>query len=258
MKKSDKLILISVGYFTALLISVSLVKNLAIGALIAFLITVLAERVTTLIMSRYKKTTMMPIGKMEELLALMGSEQTDLFINVTPPYFEPEKIENCFIITQNCEKVLVCPNYRFSNCSNEDVAKFYRMAKKHNINKVRVLSKLNSRSTIMFARSLDIEFEFVSSRAVRKYLFNHNALPEAINKFSVKKESFVKEFMKKSSAQKWEFFSMMFTKKRAKYFFISSVSTSLIGLFTPYKWYYITVSIITLIGGVVCLVRENA
>ena len=194
---------------------------------------------------------------MEELFAIMGTEQVEYFMNVTPPCFCPQKSDNGYIVTLNLVKTLLIPYFRFAPCSKEDIAKFYREAKKNGIKNIKVLSKLNNRQTVLFARELDVEFDFVSSKKVRKYLYNHNALPEVIKKSSEKKQT-LKDFLKKSRTEWKEFFFGIFIKKRAKYFLLSSISMAILSFFTPLKWYYVTVSAITLVCGITCLLRENA
>lgn len=257
MKQIDKVTINILGFVTVFLISLSTVKNFVAAVIIAFLITVTAYRLFVHFGRRIEKINKMSVAKMEERFAIMGSEQIDYFINVTPPYFSPEKTDGGYVVTLNCEKTMICPNYKFSPCSYDDIAKFYRTAKKEQIRHIKILSKINSRQTIIFARELDVEFEFVPSKTVRKYLYNHNALPEIIKKTPQKKKT-IKEFFTKDKAEWKEFFAGIFIKKRAKYFLLSSISMAILSFFTPLKWYYITVSIITFICGMTCLMRENA
>ena len=257
MKKIDKVTINIIAFLAILLISLSLIKNFAASVLIAFLLTVTLYKLFVHFYSRMEKINKISVSKMEELFAIMGSEQVNYFINVTPPCFCPQKADSGYIITLNCEKTMIFPQYKFSPCSNEDIAKFYREAKKYDVENIKILSKLNARQTIMFARELDVNFEFVPSKNVRRYLYNHNALPELIKKEPEKRKSAI-EFFKKAPAEWKEFFSSIFIKKRAKYFFLSSISMAILSLFTPLKWYYILMSIVTLACGITCVLRENA
>lgn len=248
MNKLDKIIINVTVYLIALLFVFVAVKSLAASLLIAFLIWLTLNRVTVHLLSRRKIKSKISVSKMEDLLALKGiSGQIALFFAAMPPCFNPTPFDCGLEITLNCEKILVFPNYKFSACSMEEIAKFYRIAKEKNVLTVWVLSRLNARSLLVFANGLDVSFVFQPSAVVRKYLFNRNMLPEAPKK---------PERVKKKINFKELFFGM-FARKRAKYFFLSGLSLFILCIFTPMRIYYLSVCAVCLVLGVICLLKEN-
>lgn len=251
MKKIDKIIINVAAFSVFLILSYITVKNLAASIFIAFLLWITANRVIIHLLNRRRNTKKIPISQMEDKLALDGiKKQVELFTNATPPCFNPEKFDFGFTVTINCEKILVFPNYKFSACSLDDVAKFYRKAKEESINKIWVLSRLNSRNVILFANNLDVEFVFHSSSEVRKFLATRNALPQIPKKHLAKKNT------KKANIK--SALSDVFVKKRAKYFFLSAFSLAFLAIFTPLKIYYLILSVICIGMGIACLIRESA
>ncbi len=247
MTKLDKIIIACAVFFVFFVLFFAVTKNVAAALFISMLITVLIYRVTIHLHNRYSDKKNISLIEMEKLFALMGSAQVEFFINATPEYFCPQAIEYGFIMTANCKKIAIYPNYKFSPSSLDDISKFYRSAKSNNISEVYVLSKLNDRSTVLFSRSLDIEFCFVPSRKVYKFLQKKNCLPQSIIKKKTK--------IKKSDLK--DILSNVFVKKRAKYFFMSGVSLGLLSFLTPIKVYYIIVSAICILLGIGCIIRER-
>lgn len=247
MTKLDKAILNFVVFFIFSLIFTAIVKNIAGALFIALLLSILTNRVTIHLYNRFHDKKTISLSEMENLFAIMGGGQTAFFIKATPSYFEPKVLDCGFYISLNCKSIAIFPNFKFSPCSLDDVAKFYRIAKDNNIEQAWVLSKLNARSTILFAKSLDINFTFVHTKKVHKFLTNQNALPPMLTQKKVK--------LKKADIK--EIFSNIFLRKRAKYFLFSGISLGLLAFFTPIKAYYIVVSIICLLLCIGCLFREK-
>lgn len=248
MTKLDKVIFNFVVFFIFSLIFTAIVKNIAAALLIALLFTITVNRITMHLYSRFHAKKTISLAEMEKLFAIMGSGQTTCFIKATPSYFEPISLDCGYYISLNCKPVAIFPNYKFSPSTMDDIAKFYRIAKDNNIEEVWVLSKLNARSTILFAKSLDLNFNFIPIKKVHKYLTSQNYLPVPLPHKNVK--------LKKADLK--EVFSNILIKKRAKYFLFSGITLGLLAFFTPIKAYYITVSIICLLLGIGCLIREKA
>lgn len=249
MKKSDTIVINAVVYLIAVLISYVTVRNLAAAIFIGFLLWVTFNRVTIHILNRRKDKNKITVAQMEDRLALYGiGGQVEFFVKATPPCFTPVPFDCGFEATINCEKVIIFPNYKFSPCSMEEIAKFYRLAKEKNSKRIWILSRLNPRSLVLFARTLDVEFEFKNSKTVRKFLYNRNMLMEKIPKKPVKRNKI-----------NWkELISGIFIKRRAKYFLFVGLSLAFLSIFSPLKIYYAVMSIFALGMGVACLFRENA
>lgn len=247
MKKLDRILINATLYVILLILSFVTVKNFAAAVFIAFLLWVLINRVSVHLFRRRKATKQITVAQMEDGLALLGiAGQVAWFVKAAPACFNPEPFDCGFSLTVNCELILVFPNYKYSACSAEEIAKFYRIAKERGAKKIWILSRLNARSLVLFANSLDLDIEFKSSRAVRKFLYDRNMLPEKT----------VKD--KKKTPVKWrEVLSNIFIKRRAKYFLVAGLSLAFLSLFSPLKIYYAVVAALTLALGLACLIRES-
>jgi len=247
MTKLDKIIIICAVFFIFFILFFAVTSNIAAGLFISALITILTYRVVLHLYNRYHDKKNISLIDMEKLFALMGSSQIDYLVKASPEYFCPQLIEYGFVLTVNCKNIAIFPNYKFSSSSMDDISKFYRVAKDNNLNKIYVLSKLCDRNTILFAGSLDVDINFVPSKRVYKFLLRKNCLPKSIIK-------------KRSKINKTDYKEMLFnifTKKRAKYFFISGTTLGLLSFFTPIKIYYITMCIICILLGIGCIIREK-
>ena len=247
MNKFDKISLNLLLYLISFVISYAASDNFVAALFIGFLLWVLFNRLFIHFFNRYADKKNITVSRMEDLFALKGLPyQNDFFFSLAPDYFNPRKGEGYFIVTVNCVETLVFANFKFSPCSMDDIAKFYRTAKELNIAKVLVLSRLNPRNVVLFANSLDVETEFVSSHKVRKFLIKQNRLPEDLPK---------KE--KKTPVDKREIIRSVFVRKRAKYFLISGITLAFLSLIGPMKIYYAVVSVICLAFALACLFREK-
>lgn len=247
MTKFDKII-ISISVFAFILIwMIFFVENIAVAIFITLLITILVLTVGLHILNRKEDKSRISITEMENLFALYGNEyQINLLKKAIPEYFSPQNIENGIEFTQNLQKIGAFINYKYSPLSPEDLAKFYRQAKKNELVKAYVLSRPSPRNVLVLAASLDIEFVFVTSRQFHKYLYRQNLLMEKTKPVKAKRPK------RKFS----EVFVEIFQKKRAKYFFITALTLSLYLIITPYKLYYLILLSIVLCFGIVCLLRR--
>ncbi len=243
MTKFDKII-ISIGiFFIYTLIFTAIVKSIVAALFIAMLLSIMTYQVSVHLHNRFHNKKIISLAEMEKLFAIMGNAQNAYFIKATPSYFEPISLDCGFYISLNCSPVAIFPNYKFSPCSLDDIAKFYRITKDSEISSVWVLSKQNARSTILFAKGLDVDFNFIPTKRVHKFLANQNFLPPSLPTKKVK--------LKKADYK--EVFNNIITKKRAKYFLFSGFTLGILAFFTPIKAYYIVVSIICIILGILCL-----
>lgn len=243
MTKLDKALICGAVFAANLLWALYLAKEPVPAVLMAFLSTAFVCRIGSHFLERKEIKGKISVASMENLLALNGFEfQLELIQKATPQYFGPEAIDGGMLLTMNCQKTAVFPNYKYSPSTLEDIAKFYRQAKRHSVAKVYLLSRANPRNVQVLAASLDIPFTFVPSRKLHRYLYSRNLLMEEVK---VKKPR-VKRPLKEVLAD-------IFQRRRAKYFFISALSLALITLITPYKIYYLILTTLSVIMGVGCL-----
>jgi hypothetical protein len=223
------------------------VENLAVAIFITLLITILVLTVGLHILNRKEDKSSISITEMENTLALNGNEyQITLLEKAIPDYFSPKVIENGVLFTQNLQQIAAFINYKFSPTSPEDLAKFYRNAKKQEVAKAYVLSRPSPRNVLVLGAGLDIEFVFITSRQFHKHLYKQNLLMEKTKPVKIKRPK------RKFS----EIFTEIFQKKRAKYFFFSALTFGLFLIITPYKLYYLIMLSIVLCFGIACLFRR--
>ena len=245
MKRSDFVVIYLSSFFFFAFLFASLVKNFVYGLVISFFFIIFLRFVIIRFSARRKRLTVINVQDMESELALMGSEQVDFLLKNAPLPYSPMKTENGFFITKT-ERIYIACNYKFSPTSIEDVAKFYRHAKKNKVLKVVVLGKYPQRATIVFASSLDVLFKFESSKKLHKFLETRDGLmPKRKIVFHRRKKKF------------GAIIALAFTKKRAKYFALSSLSLVAFAFFTPMRIYYFVFCAVSLVLAVVCLLQKN-
>ncbi len=246
MSKLDKFLIIILAGFILTALLRPLVKDVAAAAFIAFLLVILLFVFGTHIYNRKKNKSEISVSDAENALSLMGNEQLDFFFERTPPAYAPEQKDGGFIFFRNDVKHFVAPNYKFSPTSADDVARFYRAAKKNRADSVIVLGRQPSRNVLVFASSLDVRFVFLSSGKLHKYLLKQNALMPKPRKTK-----------KPSKPSLKTVFNGIFLKDRAKYYLLSGISVAFLSFLTPYKIYYLVAGGLCLILAGVCFFRKT-
>ena len=245
MRKSDAILLYLLGSVFLSLCVYSLIKNFVLSLFIAFLLLIFFRTIFLHFYRRRKNKAVISVVDMETELSLMGSEQLDFFLSVAPAPFRPERVENGFIITDR-DRIFVATNYRFSPTGADDVAKFYRFARKEKIGIVWVLGRRPTRQTMSFATSLDVLFRFVPSKKVHSYLRTRNALMSK------------RRLVRTRTRPAWRtIFSEAFTQKRAKYFALSGLSLSIFALFGTMRVYYFILCGVCLLLALICALKKT-
>ncbi len=247
MKLFDK-VFFSISVFFLLLIVSYLAMKDAVGAMIvSFLLTVTITVSFLHLTKRYMIKRNVPLQKVEDGLSFIGiKEQTNLFLSSLPPALRSEKKDNYILIG---EKYILFPCYRFSPCTKEDVSRFYRICREEGREDAYILSRQVPRDTLLFARTLPINYRFVTTKEVRTYLKKHNLLD---NVTLPKKEVKVRS--------RKEFFSTMLNnltkKERARYYAVTGISLTLLGIFTPLTIYYSVFAMLSFLMAIVCCVKS--
>lgn len=246
MTKLDKALIDGTIFASSVLWMIYIVKNLAIAIFVALLITILIHSITTHLVNRKANKNKIGIPEMENLLALYGLEyQTDLLMRAIPSYFEPEKIDNGVSFNLNCEKVAAFINFKYSSCSAEDIAKFYRSCKKQSIKKAYIVSRSNPRNIFVMASGLDVHFIFITSKQLHRHLYKQNLLMESITAKNKRQKRKFREIL-----------GEIFQKKRAKYFFFCALTLGLFCIISPYKIYYLVMTSIIAAFGIICIFQR--
>ena len=242
----DKILIYSLGSILIYLILYSIIKNVAASVFITFLLIILFRVIIIHIYVRRKNKSVINVSDMENELALMGGEQSDFIMKAVGEYFKPQKHECGFYITDKNKKIMVVTNFKFSTTGADEIARFYRIAKKESVYEIWVLGKSPARNVCVFCASLDIKIKFIPSKKLHTYLLKNNAL--------MPKRKIVK------NPKKIKFknvFNGAFTKKRAKYFALSGLWLALFAVFGIMRVYYITVCCICFALALICALKRE-
>ena len=245
MTKLDIVLLYLLGGTFLTVCIYTIVKNLVLTLFITFLLLVFFRVLFLRIYTRRKRKKVINTSEMETELSLMGPEQRDFFFSVVPAYYKPEMAEAGVIFT-NKERVYLATNYKFSPTNADDVARFYRYAKKEKILVVWVLGRYPARQVMTFAASLDVIFRFIPSKKVHAFLRDANALMPRRNTTKNPRKINFKHIL-----------SEAFTKKRAKYFALSCCCLSFFSLFGAFRVYYLVFAGLSLLLTLFCATRKT-
>jgi|AGTN01.1.fsa_nt_gi hypothetical protein len=171
-------------------------------------------------------------------LALMGGEKAaELFFNTLPESLRESREGNFYVAIVDGKRTLVYVNYKFGLVNEEDVAKAYRKCLETGIRDAIILSAKTDRRVMIFAARLPVNFRFPDRRIVRKYLIDHNALPEKIG--APRKIKIPFKFK--------EAVSTAIEKRRIKYYLFVGLTLFVMSFFTPLKLYYLILTSFPLI-----------
>lgn len=246
MKKTDAILIYLLGTVLLTVIVNSVMKNLAASIFISLLLIILFRAVFIHIFNRKRNKSVISVTEMENELSLMASEQIDFFIGRAPKAFNPEKCECGFTYTEKEKKILVAANYKFSATSADDVARFYRSAKKNKTDSVTVLGRAPSRGVLVFAGELDIKFTFLSSKRLHKFLLTQNALMPKRRKIKNPKKPNLKTI-----------FADVLSPKKGKYFLLCGLSLSVFAFFGALKIYYFIACAVCFVLAVCCFLKKT-
>lgn len=246
MNKVDVILLYLFGFLFLSALITSFIHNLVVSFFIAFLVVVLFRTVFVHLLVRRKNKKTISVSELENVFSLMGSEQVDFFLSVVPSPFLPVKKDGGIVFTKSDEKCFLFPNYKFSPTGLDDVAKFFRIAKKENATVVYVLGRYPNRQVLLLGNSFDITFKFIPSRKLHKFLLSQNALPEKPRVYRQRKRV---RFLPP--------LNVIFDKKRARYFALCGLSTVALGFVTPFRLYYFIFGGLSLIFTLICLFKKT-
>lgn len=248
MNRFDILVINTIGIALVLLWMSYFVNSFVEALFISILIFIVLRTLALHILNRFHIKKNISVWEMSQTLAIMGVEKVcDLLFATVPTIYNPTIDNNCLIFERNNKKILVYPNFKFSNVTGDELVKIWRYAKSKDIDIIWSLARLHQRSVILLAQSLDMEFLFPSAKKLHKFLVSQNAMPE--KNFDHKKT--------KTKINIRESLSNVFIKKRAKLFLFSGLSLALFSIFTPLTIYYLIMATIALALSVTCIVVNN-
>ena len=242
----DKILIYLLGSVLTYLILYSIIKSVAASIFITLLLIILFRAIILHLYVRRKNKSVISVNDMENELALMGGEQSEFIMKAVGKYFKPQKHECGFFITDKEKKIMIVTNFKFSATGADEVARFYRIAKKENVYEIWVLGKSPARNVCVFCASLDIKIKFIPSKKLHTYLLKQNAL--------MPKRKIIKNPQK---IKLKNIFNGAFTKKRAKYFALSGLWLAIFAFFGVMRIYYITICCICFALSLICVLKRE-
>ena len=242
----DKILLYLLGSFILYIITYYTVKNIAAAVFISFLLVILFRAIFIHLYVKKRNKSVISISDMEKEFALMGKEQTDYILNTVAPYFKPEKTENGFFITKDNKLIYIVPDYKFSPIGADEVAKFYRHAKKNNVSEIWILGKNPPRAVSVLAGNLDLKIKFPQSKKLHSYLHSQNAL--------MPKKRAVKNPRRPNFKN---IYNGIFAKNRAKYFALSGLWLAFFSLFGFMRIYYLIMCVLCFVVALICALKRD-
>ena len=138
------------------------------------------------------------------------------------------------------ENTLIYYAYKFGSLSEEDVAKSYRLAEKHDCRAIYALTNHLDRKAIAVTEYIPQRFTVIGAATLYKYLLKKGLIPP-------------KERMERKGGKVSNFFKTALNGSNAKYYIWAGLSTALLALFTPITTYYILFSFLNLALATGCL-----
>ena len=138
------------------------------------------------------------------------------------------------------KRILLYYAYKFGSLSEEDVAKSYRIAQKHDCEEIYALTNHLDRKAIAVTEYIPQKVNVIGASALYKYLLKKDLIPP-------------KDAMKKKGGKVLHLLKTAINAGNAKYYILAGLSTSLLALFTPVTTYYIVFAFINLALAIACV-----
>lgn len=167
-----------------------------------------------------------------------------------------ERVENSFkdalisdaegntVLEKNKEKSLLYYAYKFGALSEEDIAKAYRIARSHSLEKIYVLTNHSERKALAVTEYIPQKVTIIGASTLYKYLLKRGEIPS--------KSVFLRK--KKRVAN---FFRVAVSGANVKYYCIAGLSTSLLSLLSPLRIYYMAFSFFNLFLAIISLANSE-
>jgi hypothetical protein len=202
-------------------------RNLWISAGIGAFAAVLANLLWFGISQRFSKTGSLSRTELFRLLSVMGPEESTALLFSTLPVEDRSDFSPPFFVYKG--DTLVFNNIKFSPTSEEDIARLYRACKAKNFSKVLLIAGRTDRKLLAFAASLGLSVRCPTPITIKRYLQQHNALPEPPSPLKIKLPKYkIKDLL-----------SVVFDRQKAKYYIFTGVLLLLMSLITPLRLYYL-------------------
>lgn len=224
-KSIDKAIIILLSIITAFLLFSYIADSYFTGIICTAL---LACIVSIFIVKNQKRSPKDSISKREFVRRILlegNGYLTDIFSHCIGNSYTIVKDGDSLILTAENKSILIYPAYKFGSLSEEDIAKSYRIAVKHNSDKIFVLTNHTERKALAISEYIPQKISIISVKTLYGFLAKKELLPQkTINNKKRKIGIILKECISYSNI---------------KFFLFAAFSTAFVAFFTPFKLYYI-------------------
>lgn len=215
-------------------------KNMWLSAGLGAFAAVFVNLVWIGVSTRFRSNTLSR-AELFRLLSVMGTDESTALLFSTLPISERSDFAPPFFVYKG--DTLVYNNIKFSPTSEEDIAKLYRACKAKGFTKAILVARRTDRKLLAFAASLGLSVRCPDALTLKRYLYRHNALPEAPAPLKVKLPKFkIKEL-----------FSVVFERRKAKYYVFSGVMLLLMSLITSLRLYYLIFASVPMLLAIISL-----
>jgi len=215
--------------------------SIGFGVFAAVLVNLLWFGIST----RFANAKTLSRAELFRLLSVMGSDESTALLFSTLPVDARSDFAPPFFVLN--DDTLVFNNIKFVPTTEEDIAKLYRACKARGFTKAILVARRTDRRLLAFAASLGLSVRCPDPLTVKHYLYRHNALPEPPAPLKIKLPKFkIKEL-----------FSVIFERRKAKYYIFSGVMLLLMSLITPLRLYYLIFASVPLIFALISFLSKD-
>lgn len=214
-------------------------KNFTLSIILSLLITLLITNFFIII--TFKKNKKINNKKLQKqtiedfnnyLIFSTDEEKEEILFKILSNKNQIKKLNNNFIISSEENKSLFHYNYSFKKISIDDIINLYKVCKKNNCNKLIITSiNFEKECFTIINKIKDIKIKLLdSSTFYNEVVIDSNfVIPNTLDKKEINKIN-IKDIL-----------NLIFTKKKAKQYFFSSIIILFSSFIVPYNIYYIIV-----------------
>ncbi len=245
----DKLAIFTISFFLAIAWCLYCGIDFFVAVFLGIFVTIPILLAWAIAKNYAKNRKVMSTSDLLFHLSIMGQvAQTTLFANTIPPQFIIGKDSTYILVDNHGKATLIFANYKFGKTLKDEVAKCYRKARELNAKEVLLLVNTD-RGVIATSRRLDIHFRYPTLFEIKRYLFKHNALPQAIKPYRDRFAIKLKDTPK--------IFANILQQHHAKRYFFIGLMLAITALITPLKLYYLIMATVVFAIGLLCLIFGN-
>jgi hypothetical protein len=188
--------------------------------------------------------------ELNRAFAVIGFDKTTEIFAASFPSSLIEKFEPKYLILNlgdgmrlfgfpTSGKTLLFLNFKFANTNEDEIAAAYRYAAKNNVKNIIAIGAEIPRSARVLGAAIDgVHFMYPLKSEVKKYVRDKNIVPQTLSRGVKLKGNF--DALKAA-------FSMMFERRRIKYYIFTGLTLFAVSFVTPLKVYYTVLAVVPLV-----------